>query len=317
MSSTANNGSSGGATGRSEKPAATTGPSSSGARRFVAKDESVEARLKQSTVGLVQLSDFQRIKNELEEERRREAAQTLIGKRNAQTDHSDNKKKKPRGKKKNTKPKLSFDDEDEDEVDDDLVRVVGGVRKKNPSVDTSFLPDKERDEEEARVREELRQKWLGDQEKMKNESVDITYSYWDGSGHRKQVRCLKGDSIAQFLDRCRKQVPDLRNTTVDGLVYVKEDLIIPHHYSFYDLIISKARGKSGPLFSFDVHEDVRMANDASVEKDETHAGKVCQRTWYERNKHIFPASRWEIFDPQKDYGSYTIRDSGTRKQKIG
>ncbi|KAJ2592484.1 hypothetical protein H4R99_006388, partial [Coemansia sp. RSA 1722] len=124
---TANNGSSGGATGRSEKPAATTGPSSSGARRFVAKDESVEARLKQSTVGLVQLSDFQRIKNELEEERRREAAQTLIGKRNAQTDHSDNKKKKPRGKKKNTKPKLSFDDEDEDEVDDDLVRVVGGV----------------------------------------------------------------------------------------------------------------------------------------------------------------------------------------------
>jgi hypothetical protein len=40
------------------------------------------------------------------------------------------------------------------------------------------------------------------------------------------------------------------------------------HYTFYDFIINKARGKSGPLFNFDVHDDVRMVNDASVEKDE-------------------------------------------------
>lgn len=40
------------------------------------------------------------------------------------------------------------------------------------------------------------------------------------------------------------------------------------HYSFYDFIINKARGKSGPLFSFDVHEDVRLVTDANVEKDE-------------------------------------------------
>ena len=40
------------------------------------------------------------------------------------------------------------------------------------------------------------------------------------------------------------------------------------HYTFYDFIINKARGKSGPLFNFDVHDDVRMMQDASVEKDE-------------------------------------------------
>ena len=40
------------------------------------------------------------------------------------------------------------------------------------------------------------------------------------------------------------------------------------HYTFYDFITNKARGKSGPLFSFDVHEDVRLFNDAMVEKDE-------------------------------------------------
>lgn len=70
----------------------------------------------------------------------------------------------------------------------------------------------------------------------------------------------------------------------------------------------KARGKSGPLFSFDVHDDVRIVSDASVEKDESHAGKVLLRNWYERNKHIFPASRWEPYDPTKTYEKYSIKD---------
>lgn len=66
------------------------------------------------------------------------------------------------------------------------------------------------------------------------------------------------------------------------------------HYTFYDFIINKARGKSGPLFNFDVHDDVRILADATREKDESHAGKVVERSWYQRNKHIFPASRWEV-----------------------
>ena len=92
---------------------------------------------------------------------------------------------------------------------------------------------------------------------------------------------------------------------------MQEDLIIPHvsmlylhcsvqlilvlqHHTFYDFIINKARGKSGPLFNFDVHDDVRLLADATLEKDESHAGKVVERSWYQRNKHIFPASRWEV-----------------------
>ncbi|OWK49484.1 Protein FAM50A-A, partial [Lonchura striata] len=75
----------------------------------------------------------------------------------------------------------------------------------------------------------------------------------------------------------------------------------------YDFIVTKARGKSGPLFNFDVHEDVRLLSDATVEKDESHAGKVVLRSWYEKNKHIFPASRWEPFDPEKRWDKYTVR----------
>jgi protein FAM50 len=73
------------------------------------------------------------------------------------------------------------------------------------------------------------------------------------------------------LDGLRREFNDLKSVTFDQLMYVKEDLIIAHHYTFYDFIVTKARGKSGPLFNFDVHEDVRLVSDASVEKDESHA----------------------------------------------
>ena len=49
----------------------------------------------------------------------------------------------------------------------------------------------------------------------------------------------------------------------------------------------------GPLFHFDVHDDIRVRDDVRVEKNESHAGKVVERKWYDANKHIFPASRWE------------------------
>ncbi len=36
------------------------------------------------------------------------------------------------------------------------------------------------------------QEWLSQQEAVKNEPLEIVYSYWDGSGHRRKVRvCTK------------------------------------------------------------------------------------------------------------------------------
>jgi len=195
---------------------------------------------------------------------------------------------------------------DDDEVLDDGPPSKKGKFRKNPNVDTSFLPDREREEAERKERERLRVEWLEKQEETKKEEIEVVYSYWDGSGHRKSVTCKKGDDIGSFLEKCRQQFSELRGVSVDNLMYVKEDLIIPHHYTFYDFIINKARGKSGPLFNFDVHDDVRLLADATKEKDESHAGKVVERSYYQRNKHIFPASRWEVFDPEKNYGKYTI-----------
>jgi protein FAM50 len=47
----------------------------------------------------------------------------------------------------------------------------------------------------------------------------------------------------QFLQRClellRKEFSELKTVTADQLMYVKEDLILPHHNTFYDFIVSK------------------------------------------------------------------------------
>ena len=59
--------------------------------------------------------------------------------------------------------------------------------RKNPNVDTSFLPDRDREEAERKERERLRQEWLKKQEELKQEDIEVTYSFWDGSGHRKSV----------------------------------------------------------------------------------------------------------------------------------
>lgn len=183
--------------------------------------------------------------------------------------------------------------------------------KKDPTIDTSFLPDKDRDAAVDAERQRLVQEWKQQQEKAKSEQLEVVYSYWDGSGHRRTLNCRKGCTIGEFLEQVRLQLQsefrELSGISSDALLYVKEDLVLPHDISFYDLIATKARGKSGPLFHFDVHEDVRVgAIDVRVEKDESHPGKVVQRSWYERNKHIFPASRWEVYDPTKEYGTYTI-----------
>ncbi|KAJ3916838.1 XAP5, circadian clock regulator-domain-containing protein [Lentinula edodes] len=289
--------------------------------RFVGQNDSMEDSLKYSTVGLVHLEEFQQKRKELEEAKAREAART-----NELKDDI----KKVKKRKKAAKATLSFAMDDEGEGEESISKAESEPRsaskdeedadgdgdderakkrskfRKNPNVDTSFLPDREREEAERKERERPRQEFLRKQEELKNEDIEITYSYWDGSGHRKSVVCKKGDAVSTFLDKCRQQFPELRGVSVDNLMYIKEDLIIPQHYTFYDFIVNKARGKSGPLFNFDVHDDVRLLADATKEKDESHAGKVVERSYYQRNKHIFPASRWEVFDPEKNYGKYTI-----------
>ena len=71
------------------------------------------------------------------------------------------------------------------------------------------------------------------------QEIEVTYSYWDGSGHRRNTVVTKGTTIAQFLDSIRTEFKEIRNVcsvlvcllmlkaSVDSLMFIKEDLIIP------------------------------------------------------------------------------------------
>ncbi|XAR72734.1 hypothetical protein NMG60_11019474 [Bertholletia excelsa] len=277
--------------------------------------EILETAFKKETVGLVTREQYVEkrvnIRSKIEEEEK-EKLQKL------QQEEEELQAQKRQKRKIRGNSRLSFSDDiengnEEEDGEDEIKepkRLACGKFGKDPTVETSFLPDREREAEEQAERERLRKQWLREQEQIRNEPLEITYSYWDGAGHRRVIQVRKGDTIGEFLRAVQQQLApefrEIRTTSVENLLYVKEDLIIPHQHSFYELIVNKARGKSGPLFHFDVHEDVRTIADATIEKDESHAGKVVERHWYEKNKHIFPASRWEIYDPTKKWERYTI-----------
>jgi len=261
----------------------------------------LEEEFKKQTVGLVSMEEFKA---------KRKAIDDII-----QQQSKNGKETKMRLKRSVQGNKLSFqDDPDADELDSgsDSDGADGEMKLKtrrafgkDPSVDTAFLYDANREADMERKKQELVREYYGQEEKVKHEKLEVTYSYWDGSGHRRSCVVEKAYTIGQFLAKSKKELektdfPELRTTTLDSLMYVKEDLIIPHNVTFYELIKEKARGKSGPLFHFDVREDLR-SSDVRIEKDESHAGKIVDRKWYERNKHIFPASRWEMFTKDKTF----------------
>lgn len=277
-----------------------------------------EQAFKAKTVGLVTAEEFMNATKEIEKQSLSDDPQDA--KKKEKTNAKKAKKKKKEKKKMSSL--LSFADEGDNEEEENEDKLPAGAKAslKDPTVDTSFLPDKQREEQERTERLRLEQDWKERQIAIKQEQLEITYSYWDGSGHRRTCVVTKGSSMGDFLETVRKDLckefKELTTVASDALLYVKEDLMLPHDITFYDLIVTKARGKSGPLFHFDVHEDVRVGPlDSRVEKDESHPGKVVERRWYERNKHIFPASRWELYDPAKTYGEYTIHGGEVNKKR--
>ena len=133
---------------------------------------------------------------------------------------------------------------------------------------------------------------------------------------------------------------------VDDLMLVRGEIIIPHHYEFYFFILNKSLGsRSTPLFDYSAtavqhpdrstssspaavsescnalaHPDVKAkwvnngqvsASERELEgaDDDPNFTKVVDRRWYEKNKHIFPASMWEDFDPGKDYTKVVRKDA--------
>ncbi|XP_065210599.1 protein FAM50 homolog isoform X2 [Planococcus citri] len=226
--------------------------------KFAAHYDAVEQQIKDTTIGLVTLDEMKAKQENIMKEREKKLAQKQLEKEKEKLRQLEAKQAE-KNKQKQQIQALSFslDGDDEENEEDTFQSIKTEIKpkeedeflvpkkkiKKNPDVDTSFLPDREREEEETKLREELRQEWAAKQSTLKEEEIDITFSYWDGSGHRKTVKMKKGNTIYQFLQKSlemlRKEFSELKAVTADQLMYVKEDLILPHHYSFYDFIVTK------------------------------------------------------------------------------
>ncbi|KAG6000927.1 hypothetical protein E4U21_004878 [Claviceps maximensis] len=131
---------------------------------------------------------------------------------------------------------------------------------------------------------------------------------------------------------------------VDDLMLVRDTIIIPHHYDFYYFIINESYGPEGRrLFDFSAEAPLEKQDAQSKPSNPSGAGqsqlstaasraaaarnmvdirtlegaadepvrtKVVDRRWYDRNKHIYPASTWREFDPEMDYSSEVRKDNG-------
>ncbi|KAF2239891.1 hypothetical protein EV356DRAFT_511200 [Viridothelium virens] len=320
--------------------------------RFKTQNATTEDILKSQTVGLVKLEDFRK--------RRAEVLDPQSGSDISTRETTPQPKKKP--KKPSAKPLLSFDT-DESNADGSIADPVpansepadASASLKRPWPNTSSRPapknmTKSALAREARIREELRREYLAVQEIVKATEVVIPFVFYEGANKPGgAIKMKKGEQISLFLDRARKvgirsgqdnsaeKKDSIRKgwarMSMDELMLVRGDMIVPHHYDLYHFIINKSEGYYGALFDFSAEPTAASPSRASTtaepsyqalllrpgEKktresttvpdaelegasDDPNLTKVVDRNWYTKNKHIYPASSWREFEEGKEYG---------------
>ncbi|KAF3941805.1 hypothetical protein ABW19_dt0206725 [Dactylella cylindrospora] len=210
------------------------------------------------------------------------------------------------------------DKDDEDDANGNAPLVVP-KRKFNANLPAPTVLTKASLRKEAEMRESLRKEFNKLQEQIRNEEISIPFVFYDGTNvPGGECKMKKGEAVWLFLERARRTRGLWHRVSVDDLMFVRGEIIIPHHYEFYYFIVNGTIGPHGKLFDYPsalTLKDGRIdSSAASKDKkddrppDDPTMTKVVDRRWYERNKHIFPASMWETFDPNKDYANMIRRD---------
>ena len=199
-----------------------------------------ENQLRDATIGLITADQFRKLQKEaidgtMNAKNKRTAEEMLDDEKERIALEKETKREKLRRfkEKKKQMATLSFAGTEEQEDDVELMNSNNDMKKKkliqkDPTVDTSFLPDQERDAAVVAERERIQKEWVIEQERKRKSSLEIVYSYWDGSGHRRSVTVQQGNTIDDFLEVVRKQLAtefrELANVASDALIYIKEDL---------------------------------------------------------------------------------------------
>ena len=160
------------------------------------KGDIMQSEFSAATVGLVTLDQLKKTKEELA--KKEVILEHLNREAEIKAEQEQSELKSKKRKSKVSKTALSFAEDLDDNGEE--VEAEAMVKKrvvKNPNVNTSFLPDRERELQEIEKRKQLTEEWNREQDKKKAEKLEVTFSYWDGSGHRRSVTCTKGCNMGQ------------------------------------------------------------------------------------------------------------------------
>jgi len=218
--------------------------------------------------------------------------------------------------------KLSF----EEEADLEEIQPFTKKKKsmKNPSVNTAFL--KKTDEEAREEADKLIQKKkqvLEQEERTRSEEMQFEFKFvLRASGplvtsqptFNRTAKVKKGSSVEQFLKVERQALmKDTNESVSQNLIFIAAEFIVPDHLKFFELMQFKYTN-GVPIFIF------------SKDQKDPKEGKelpivpitVMERSWYEKNRHIYPQSRWEVFDDLKAYSDprFSSREKNTGSEEV-
>ncbi|PWW71679.1 XAP5-domain-containing protein [Tuber magnatum] len=157
----------------------------------------------------------------------------------------------------------------------------------------------------AQERETLRREFLALQEKIKNEEISIPFVFYDGTNVApptgEGVTVKKGEAVWLFLEPARGMSGrrEWLRVSVDDLLLVRGEVIIPHHFEFYYFIVNRTMGPNGLLFEFPSSlSPTPQARASNPNRDDPTMTKV-----------VDPCG-WMEFDPNTDYSYMVRRDMG-------
>lgn len=134
--------------------------------KFNTGNDMLEQEFKRRTIGLVSSEDFRQarllINDTAKEENDRKAQEE-------ERLRQEQRKKDREALRKKKAAALSFDDDDGECGVDDVLVLPKKRKMKDPTVETAFLPDRERDQAMDAEKERLKQEWIATQEEVKKE----------------------------------------------------------------------------------------------------------------------------------------------------
>jgi len=178
-------------------------------------------------------------------------------------------------------------DEEEENEGESKPFVITKV-KKDPTVDTSFLPDKERDEMEKRERDRLRLEWIEKQEQKKEQMIVVHYTFFDGMDRVRNLSVKFGSTIESFIESVKDQSNELNTVNMNQILFVKDSLIIPHDSTFYELSETK-----------NIEWDIETTP-YKKDRNQNQPVEIVDLKFYEKNSHFVPFSNWKEYDPQEE-----------------